>query len=255
MPKIIDTNRDTSKHLARLRAAGVETVIRYYARAMSRKVIRRAEAFAIGEAGLKLAIVYEGAGDKLSAFSQDIGFKDALFARTYGAREIEQPAGSAVYFAVDFDATAAEIRNAVIPYFRGVARAFAEDNGLPVYRVGVYGSGAVCAAVLDAGLAELAWLSCSTGWSGYRAFLVSGRWTLKQHLPAMIAGLDADANDANMQHADFGDFIPGRAAPPLVPTDRPAQPDPSKAAPRPAGGWAATAVSKLRGFLPWQSRT
>ena len=113
-------------------------------------------------------------------------------------KEIEQPAGSAVYFAVDFDASAAEIRTAIIPYFRGVARAFAEDNGLPVYRVGVYGSGAVCAAVLDAGLAELAWLSCSTGWSGSRAFLASGRWTLKQRLPALIAGLDADPDDANI---------------------------------------------------------
>ena len=124
--------------------------------------------------------------------------------------EIEQPAGSAVYFAVDFDASAAEIRSAIIPYFRGVARAFADDNGLPVYRVGVYGSGAVCAAVLDAGLAELAWLSCSTGWSGYRAFLASGRWTLKQHLPAMIAGLDADANDAN-HAARHWRFRSGRA--------------------------------------------
>ncbi len=253
MTKIIDTNRDTTKHLARLRAAGIETVIRYYARSMSSKVIRRAEALAIKEAGLRLGIVYEGAGDRLSAFSQDIGFKDAAFSRSYGAREIEQPAGSAVYFAVDFDAGAGEIRSAIIPYFRGVARAFAEDNGLPVYRVGVYGSGAVCAAVLDAGLAELAWVSCSTGWSGSRAFLASGRWTLKQHLPAMIAGLDADANDANMQ--PIGDFAPGRPALTAAPMARPARPDPVEKAPVPANGWLTAALSRLRGSLPWQSKT
>jgi Domain of unknown function (DUF1906) len=217
MPSIIDTNRDTSRQLIQLRAAGVETIIRYYARAMSGKVIRRAEALAIGGAGIRLAIVYEGAGDRLSAFSEEIGFRDAAFSRSYGDREIKQPAGSAVYFAVDFDATAAEIRNAIIPYFRGVARAFADGNGLPVYRVGVYGSGAVCAAVLDAGLAELAWVSCSTGWSGSRAFLQSGRWTLRQHLPSTVAGLDADPDERNPQHPDIGDFLPGALASPPKP--------------------------------------
>jgi hypothetical protein len=57
MTKIIDTNRDTTKHLAQLRAAGIETIIRYYARSMSSKVIRRAEAHAIAQAGLRLGIV------------------------------------------------------------------------------------------------------------------------------------------------------------------------------------------------------
>ncbi len=222
MPSIIDTNRDTSKRLTQLRAAGVATIIRYYARAMSDKVVRRAEAQAIGAAGMRLAIVYEGAGDRLSAFSEAFGYKDAAFSRSYGHDVIHQPAGSAVYFAVDFDAIGAEIRNAIIPYFRGVARAFAEDNGLPVYRVGVYGSGTVCQAVLDAGLAELAWLSCSTGWSGYRAFLLSGRWNLKQHTPSTVASLDVDVNDPNPQRPDIGDFLPGAAVPQPQPKPPPA---------------------------------
>jgi hypothetical protein len=222
MHSIIDTNRDTTSRLAQLRAAGVETIIRYYARAMSSKVIRRAEALAIGAAGLRLGIVYEGAGDRLAAFSEDIGRRDAAFSRSYGATETKQPAGSAVYFAVDFDASAAEISRAIVPYFRGVAHAFAEPNGLPRYRVGVYGSGAVCEAVLDAGLAELAWLSCSTGWSGYRAFLQSGRWALKQHLPTLVAGLDADPDERNPQRPDIGDFVPG--APVVTPASPPSPP-------------------------------
>ena len=250
MTKIIDTNRDTTKYLNALRAAGVETVIRYYARSMSSKVIRRAEAQAIAKAGLRLGIVYEGAGDRLSAFSPDMGYRDAVFSRSHGGREIEQPAGSAVYFAVDFDASAAEIRRAILPYFGGVARAFAERSDLPVYRVGVYGSGTVCAAVLDAGLAEFAWLSCSTGWSGYRSFLASGRWTLRQHLPSSIAGLDADANDAKMPTADIGDFTPGvpvikacAAVPPL-----PSSPSPPVAPDRPSG-WFSSALGRLRELL------
>lgn len=249
MTKIIDTNRDTTRHLDALRAAGIETVIRYYARSMSSKVIRRAEARAIAKAGLRLGIVYEGAGDRLSAFSQDMGYRDAAFSRSHGAREIGQPAGSAVYFAVDFDASAAETRRAILPYFRGVARAFEEPNGLPVYRVGVYGSGAVCAAVLDAGLAELAWVSCSTGWSGYRAFVASGRWNLKQHLPVTIAGLDTDPDDVNPARLDIGDFVPGAATPSrtaevLTASDAV---DTHRATP---ASWLQHAMTRLRGLIP-----
>lgn len=249
MTRIIDTNRDTTRHLDALRAVGIETVIRYYARSMSSKVIRRPEADAIAWAGLRLGIVYEGAGDRLSAFSHDMGYRDAAFSQSYGAHEIEQPAGSAIYFAVDFDASAAEIKSAILPYFRGVALAFEEQNALPVYRVGVYGSGAVCTAVLDAGLAELAWLSCSTGWSGYRAFLASGRWKLRQHLPAMIAGLDADANDAIMPACDIGDFTPGAPLNKAAPPPLPPMPSPPVAPVRPSG-WFATVFGRLRELLP-----
>ncbi len=249
MTRIIDTNRDTTRHLNALRAAGIETVIRYYARSLSSKVIRRAEAQAIAKAGLRLGVVYEGAGDRLSAFSQDIGYRDAAFARSHGAREIEQPAGSAVYFAVDFDANAAEIKRAILPYFRGVADAFAEPNGLPVYRVGVYGSGAVCAAVLDAGRAELAWLSCSTGWSGYRSFLASGRWTLRQHLPATIAGLDTDPDDVNPARPDIGDFIPGAAAPSRTAPVATAA-DAVDTHPATPASWLQRAMTGLRGLIP-----
>ena len=59
------------------------------------------------------------------------------------------------------------------------------------------------------GLADLSWLSCSTGWSGSKEYLASNRWALRQHLPQRIAGLDTDPNDAN---GDFGDFVPFAAA-------------------------------------------
>ena len=168
MPKIIDTNRDTTKHLARLRAAGIETVIRYYARSMSSKVIRRAEALAIGQAGH--AAWHRVRRRRRPALGVLAGHGiqgRGVLACVRCARD-RAASRQRGLFRGRFRCQRAEIRTAIIPYFRGVARAFAEDNGLPVYRVGVYGSGAVCAAVLDAGLAELAWVSCSTGWSGYR---------------------------------------------------------------------------------------
>lgn len=211
MPAIIDTNHDTNARLPQLRAAGVETVIRYYMRGGSSKVIRRPEVQAIGAAGMRLCIVYEGAGDRISAFSEDIGYRDAAHCRQYGKSEIGQPAGSAVYFAVDADFPAGLIKSNVIPYFRGVAHAFGEGSGLPRYRVGVYGSGAVCEAMLDSGLAELTWVSCSSGWSGSKAFVASGRWNLRQSLPKLIAGLDCDPDEANPEKSDIGAFVPGAA--------------------------------------------
>jgi hypothetical protein len=160
--------------------------------------------------------------DDITSTSAEVAASAADLSHTFDGLQLRANnlAVSAVYFAVDFDATAGEIRSAIIPYFRGVARAFAESNGLPVYRVGVYGSGAVCQAVLDAKLAELAWLSCSSGWSGSKTFVQSGRWTLRQHLPALVGGLDADPNERNPQHPDIGDFVPGATlavpAPPPV---------------------------------------
>ena len=132
-----------------------------------------------------------------------------------------------------------------------MAQAFGERNGLPVYRVGVYGSGAVCQAVLDAGLAELAWLSCSSGWSGYKNFLASGRWNLRQYTPRLVAGLDADPNDANPQRGDIGDFVPGAAAPmpePPQPSEPPPVPVDNQRSPR-GSGWLAVLLELLRRAL------
>ncbi|MDO5705430.1 MAG: hypothetical protein Q4G49_10220, partial [Paracoccus sp. (in: a-proteobacteria)] len=35
------------------------------------------------------------------------------------------------------------------------------------FRVGLYGSGLIWGRMLDAGLADLAWLAAATGWSGH----------------------------------------------------------------------------------------
>lgn len=129
------------------------------------------------------------------------------YAPTIGA-----PAGAAIYFAVDVDADNDQIRDLVRPYFAAIGEAMRSSGALPAYRIGVYGSGAVCSAMQDAGLAELAWLSCSVGWRGHKAFKKSGRWNLLQHAPTTLAGLDVDPNDTNPARPDIGDFLPWGAA-------------------------------------------
>ncbi len=209
MTKVIDTNHNVTRKLAALKALGIETIIRYDNRLgpHGEKQVKSDEARAIADAKMRLAIVYEGAGDKVSQFSEGLGYLDAKYSRQK-APERGQPDGSAVYFAVDFDATAGQVESRIIPYFQGVKRAFEEEGGGADLRVGVYGSGLVCRTVKKADLADLTWISCSMGWAESRAFLAAGDYTLRQHTPKTIAGLDTDPNDINPDVTDIGDFVP-----------------------------------------------
>jgi hypothetical protein len=156
-------------------------------------------------AGLRIGIVHEAKhGDQIVSFTQTLGNADAAYARQYGAKTINQPEASAIYFGVDLDATAAQIKNSIIPYFQGVATAMAVANGLPTYQVGVYGSGASCDAILTAGLAQFSWLAQSTGWLGYKTFLQSNKWSLLQAMPTSVGEVNCDPDRAN---GDFGDFF------------------------------------------------
>jgi hypothetical protein len=215
MPTVIDCSSVTTNHLTCLRGAGVKTIIRYYARDTSNpaKVVKRAEAQAIATAGMRLGVVQESRnGDKPSGFSKAVGFEDGRHSRSYAHSEIDQPGGTAIYFGVDFDTTAAQVNSLIVPYFEGVAAAFAESNGLPTYRVGVYGSGRTLRAILNASLAEFFWLAQSTGWAGHDAFLASGDWALNQRGSTTLCGIGIDPDDTNPAHPDFGDFVPGAAA-------------------------------------------
>jgi hypothetical protein len=207
MTGIIDVNVDPTPHLDGLKAAGIETIIGYLDPIGPRnpKCLTPARVKAIAAAGMRAGLVSEGWGDFAhGAISAGAGERDAAFAlkmtTTLGA-----PDGACVYFAIDVDASAMQVRKLVLPYFAAIRTALALR-----LKVGVYGSGAVCAAVLDAGLADHAWLACSMGWTGSRAFLASRRWALRQHLPATIAGVPCDADDAG---GECGDFVPFATSP------------------------------------------
>src|SRR5258708_3943828 len=103
---IIGTNHRTTSKLSCLSGAGATTIIRYYARFTKQKEKRliREEAKAIIAAGMSLAVVHQAAGDHAEAFSHDNGVADATYARDYAIKTIGQPADSAIYFGVDFDA-------------------------------------------------------------------------------------------------------------------------------------------------------
>lgn len=115
------------------------------------KRLTKEEADILSEAGLQIVSVFERKADRALG-GREAGLQDgALAVRT--AREVGQPEGSAIYFAVDFDANAAQMP-VVLDYIRAASEA------TPGYATGVYGSYAVIEAVRSAG-------ACSRFWQTY----------------------------------------------------------------------------------------
>jgi hypothetical protein len=191
-----------------LRSSGIETMIRYYSETHLAKAMRRAEALALARAGLKIGVVYQDRQNAAPFFSFSLGLRAGAFAYNYAVSEIRQPPGSAIYFAVDFDATVAEVRNNVAPYFEGVKQAFdAASGGHPDYAVGVYGSGAVLTALTTAKLASRFWLCGSTGFRDFRVYLNSKKWHFRQFVPeTILCGVEVDMDETNPDLPDNGAF-------------------------------------------------
>jgi hypothetical protein len=149
---------------------------------------------------MKIVAVWEAASNHASYFTHLSGVDDSTSAY-HQAHTISQPAESAICFAVDYDASGTDIVGPINEYFRGIAAGFAAAGGeAPDYRIGVYGSGQVCQALIQAGLAEYAWLAMSTGWAGSRNFTA---WHIKQGKSLPSLTFDHDSNEAK---DDYGGF-------------------------------------------------
>jgi hypothetical protein len=205
----ISTNRFCHPIADCLVAAGKQFVIRYHSRTtqQAQKRISPQEAAELARSGLDVATVYQDNARTTADFSFARGRLDGTSAQTFAA-QIGQPAASAIYFAVDADFSAPEVDRFVLPYFAGVKEGLDETaDGSSGYRIGVYGSGLVCAKVRDdGGLARFAWLAEARGWRGSATYAT---WDVRQHVNAgaELCGLGAawercEAGDT------FGQFRP-----------------------------------------------
>jgi hypothetical protein len=196
----IDLPTDVGRVLADIQGANLDFVARYYRRPTSHwPSLSASEAQLLSSAGLDVVAVWEAASTQSSYFTRLSGVDDSTSAY-HQAQLIGQPAGSTIYFAVDYDAPGQDIADPITEYFRGVAAGFAAAGGdTPDFKVGVYGSGAVCKALITAGLAEYSWLALSRGWSGSRTFTA---WNIKQG-PASDLPFDHDTDQAT---DDYGGF-------------------------------------------------
>ena len=196
----VDMAIDSRDVSSELRSNKLDFVARYYRDPASRwPPLSAAEAAMLSSAGLNIVAVWEYRSHRADYFSYASGYADALGAYRQ-AKAIGQPAGSAIYFAVDFNAQEPDIRGPVDQYFRGIAAGFAAAAPTPEYRVGVYGSGAVCAYLKRARLAQYAWLSNSNAWSGYDSFT---DWNIKQSTASEALTFSHDWNEA---WGDYGGF-------------------------------------------------
>lgn len=198
-PLIADTaaRLDIAKAKA-LRAAGVQTVFRYYSQlppSIVGKDLQPEEAKIILGEGLSIGSVFQHYNNCFRTFENAWGKEDAEQALRM-AEAARQPEGSAIYFGVDADWPYAAMRDPVLKYFEDVKLAF-QGSGI---KVGVYSNGCLCNAIREKGLAEYFWLSGSTGHSGTQAFYNTGQWTMFQNAldvkPAAV-GYGIDTNIAN----------------------------------------------------------
>jgi Domain of unknown function (DUF1906) len=196
----VDLATDTSNKLWELQGSGLEFVARYYREPVSRwPALSASEAQSLSSQGLKIVAVWESHSRDAQHFSYFTGYDDAMMAYPQ-ARAVGQPAGSAIYFAVDFNAQSW----ALLPieeYFRGVnAGLAAASSGHAIYAVGVYGSGAVCDAMKRAGLAQYAWLSNSIAWTGSIGY---EDWNIRQGGRSPELSFNHDSDEAKGEYGGF----------------------------------------------------
>ena len=143
----IDLPTDAGHVAHYIKSNGLDFVARYYRKPDSRwPALSANEARVLSSLGLNVVAVWESHSHKRDYFTYGRGYWDAVAAARQ-AKGVGQPPGSAIYFAVDFDATVADIYP-IDQYFRGITAGLAASSGgTSEYKVGVYGSGAVCDAV------------------------------------------------------------------------------------------------------------
>jgi hypothetical protein len=196
----VDLATDAGAVLNELSGSRLDFVARYYREPQSRwPPLSLGEAQLMSSLGLKIVAIWESHSRKAAHFSYSSGFSDAMMAYQQ-AKAIGQPPGSAIYFAVDFDAQGWSFER-VDEYFRGIqAGLTAASGGLSDYAVGVYGSGAVCDAVKRAGLARYSWLSNSIGWTGSIAY---EDWNIRQGGRWPELSFDHDGDEARNEYGGF----------------------------------------------------
>ncbi|WP_152540370.1 peptidoglycan-binding protein [Sporolactobacillus terrae] len=138
----IDTATKLNKEKAKqLHASGIRLVGRYIGSPDSWKTLEKAEVSALKEAGITIYSIRQTTNNTTSFFNYARGVSEAQEAEKW-AESIGQPSGTAIYFAVDFDARGAALE-AVKQFFKGVS------DMLNDYKIGVYGSYSVVGALSE----------------------------------------------------------------------------------------------------------
>jgi len=160
-PKVgIDVNFDTRKHLACFQKASfagvpISFAVRYYSYTPSKNLSRR-EADALAKAGIRCAVVWESRAASATGYKQ--GQRHAASALKQ-AVTCGQPAGTPIYFAIDFPPSASQ-RAGIERYFEGV-RDTLNAATTRRYTAGVYGNRDALDWCKAQGITTHFWQGCS----------------------------------------------------------------------------------------------
>lgn len=172
-------NAATAGNLA---AAGMEFVCRYLVpEQYAWKRLTRLEAEFITAAGMQIISVFETSASRASKGAA-AGQADGAAAYKE-AQLISQPTGTAIYFAVDYDAQPADY-DAIEAYLR------AAEEQIPGYAVGVYGSYSVIEEMAHRGAAWHFWQTYA--WSRGQRSRAANIYQHKNDIS--MAGIGVDLN-------------------------------------------------------------
>lgn len=191
----------TTSRANELKAKGYNIVGRYLT-GTTFKVLRDDEPQRIIDNGLYFFPIFQESSTNVSYFTEERAILDAENA-VRAARKFGIPEGNVIYYAVDLDATEAQIENYILPYFSTLYQ-YADT----AYKIGVYGTRNVCTQVCEWGYAVTCFVSdMSTGYSGNMGFKMPSNWNFDQFAEiAMNASSDG-------QWAIDKDAYSGRFAP------------------------------------------
>lgn len=142
--------------VGRLKKAGVQAIGRYLGPEESWKALSSREAKTILAAGLGIFSIWETNPVRRAYFTETQAEKDAADAARY-AVSIGQPAGTPIYFTVDYDAGEEDL-GAIVNYFRRIRGSR--------YGIGAYGSFRVIESLARSGTVDFFYQTYA--WSGGR---------------------------------------------------------------------------------------
>jgi hypothetical protein len=209
-PVVVDLSMSAANEVQKLKNLGVKVIIRYYALKpqpdLPEKIIHKAEADAILNSGLSLAISYQYFNGNIETFTPERAKADVASC-VKRADEIGQPKGSAIYFGVDAGWDSESDIKKVLDYFSTLNKEVHEKNQ-DRFSIGIYGSGLMCERMRTAGYAKFFWIAgLSDGWPGRTHFVKGSKWNLYQNvLEFPVGSVKVDTDVVNPNAAAIGSF-------------------------------------------------
>ncbi|GCB46311.1 glycoside hydrolase domain-containing protein [Streptomyces sp. NL15-2K] len=217
--------RITPDRAAALKAEGIKYVGRYLTNPTGgqpfEKAIQEGELQTIAQNGLRCFPIYQTFGRDAADFNYIAG-RTAGQAAVNAALDHGFKAGTRIFFAVDFDALDQDITSSVLPHFKGIQDAIADDGNR--YAIGVYGPRNVCTRVAEAGHSTASFVSdMSSGFSGNFGYPLPTDWAYDQIVTRWVGSgsgaIEIDNNIASGRDSGQGSFNPPRAMKPDVRLD------------------------------------